>query len=148
MDWRVRWLQGVNRWRSVYLLVLLVFLLGAYPHIVGASGEGRTLFSALFSLVMLAGLYSVSRNRWRFALVALLLLPSMVGNWIAFEDEGKLVLNGLTAMFFFVMAGLVLHYVFVARARIGDRLCGALSVYLLIGMAFAQLYEAVYAVYP
>jgi hypothetical protein len=52
------------------------------------------------------------------------------------------------ATFYLVMSVLVLRYVFRGRANILDRLCGALSVYFLMGLAFSEIYQVVYLIEP
>jgi hypothetical protein len=143
-------LATLRNWRCLYLLVAIVALLALYPYLLGNSW-GVILFDALFTAVMLFGLYSVSRSRAQLLGMGLLLLPAVLGNWIEFDAERRtweFMLTALTGAFFFLLASLVLRHVFTGRTQIGDRLAGALSVYFLIGIGFAEIYQLVYMVEP
>ena len=144
------WLKTVDGWRCLYLLVSIVALLALYPYLLSRAWS-NFLYDALFNAVMLFGLYSVARTRMQFFGLGLLLVPLLIGNWAEFGEgqrSAELALTAATAAFFFLLAGLVLRHVFIGRTRVGDRLCGALSVYLLLGLAFAQLYQLVYLAEP
>ena len=92
--------------------------------------------TALGQIVLLLLLVSLSG-------LGLLLVPLLIGNWAEFGEGQRSVevaVTAATAAFFFLLAGLVLRHVFIGRTRMGDRLCGALSIYLLLvayGIAIA-----------
>ncbi len=141
------WHDHFDNWRCLWLLLSLMVLIASYPYLVGgADGEGW-LYEALFTWVMLWGLYSVARSRRQFAVAALLLLPALLNSWTDLDESHRMfdfVLSLATFAFFSVMSVMVLHYVFTGSKHMTDRLCGALSVYFLMGLAFSQLYHAIY----
>ena len=60
---RANFTRPLERLRCFYLLISLVALLALYPYLTVEDGLDDPGFSALFSMVMLFGLYSVARNR-------------------------------------------------------------------------------------
>ncbi len=139
-----------DRFRCLYLLLSLVALMALYPYL-GRDGVEARLFNGLFTAVMLFGLYAVSRSPVQFYVSGALLLPALVGSWTATAGENELlevVLAACLVTFFGVLSVLVLRYVFTACNYVADRLCGALSVYLLMGIAFSEIYRMLYVFDP
>ncbi len=144
-----RWIERFGRWRCTYLLVSLVALLALYPYFPGDGSTEALLFSVLVSLVMLAGVFSVSRSPRQFVVAAVLFVPAMFDNWLILESRtAAAVLLISSVAFFVVMAVLVLRYVFNSDSEVADRLCGVLSVYFLMGIGFADLYRLVNLIEP
>jgi voltage-gated potassium channel len=144
------WLGTLDRWRCLHLLLAIVVLLAAYPYLM-SQPQLVYLYDALVTAVMLFGLYAVSRTRVQFIGIGLFLLVVVVGRWsdLARDSAGSAIAFGaLAGAFYFSMAVLVLRYVFSGRTNVGDRLCGALSVYFLMGLGFAEIYGVMYSAEP
>ena len=145
------WFATFDRLRCLYLLISITALMALYPYLTVEDDKADPGFTALFSAVMLFGLYSVARSQRQFWFTAALLRPAMLANWTDFEGNSQrleVILTGFLVAFFVLLSVLVLRYVFSGRKNIPDRLCGALSVYLLMGLAFAEIYAAIYAAAP
>jgi hypothetical protein len=143
-------MQTLDQWRCLALLVTILVLLITYPYLLGQT-RLVVFYDVLFGAVMMSGLYSVSRTPAQFFSMGSLLLVSMFGKWLELgvDNVGFDAALGLfTAFFFMAMALLVLRHVFSGRTHTGDRLCGALSVYFIMGLAFAEIYRAVYQLIP
>ena len=145
------WFATLDRLRCLFLLISIAGLMALYPYLTVEDDQADHAFTALFSAVMLLGLYSVARSRRQFWFTAALLLPAMLANWTNLEPVHPLlegILSGFVVAFFLLLSVLVLRYVFSGQKNIPDRLCGALSVYLLMALAFAEIYAAIYVVAP
>jgi len=145
-----RYMQTLAQWRCLALLVTILVLLITYPYLLGHA-HLVVLYDVLFGAVMMSGLYSVSRTPAQLFSMGSLLLVCILGKWVDLGDDNvglDAVLGILTALFFTAMAVMVLGHVFSGRTHVGDRLCGALSVYFIMGFAFAEIYRAVYQLIP
>ncbi len=130
--------------RCTLLLASLVLLLILYPYLEGEAGQVGLLLELVTSTVLLAGLFAISRRVWELLLALALIVPALLGNWSgahAAASLPELLMVASEAAFFIFMTGMLLRYVISDRLIVGDRLQGALSVYLLIGVSFSTLYE-------
>lgn len=135
-------LRFVDRQRCSLLLGALVLLLIVYPYLEGDAGS--FVLELITSVVLLAGLYAISRKKWEFVAGGLLIVPALVGNWSgARADESLLELVLVTSeiAFFGFMTAMIFGYVMSKRLLVGDRVQGALSAYLLLGVTFSSIYE-------
>jgi len=147
----------LSSWRGSYSVLLLsllaIFLLNplldmAFP----SSGIlKRIVIDILVSIMWLAALYSVSRNQPLFIVASLLLAPALVGRW-AFYAVNEPIFVILSHMFAFGLLGFVatviLSRVLQAERVTLDIVSGAISVYLVIGMAWAFLFASIELFHP
>lgn len=141
---------GIRRHRFVLLLASLVLLLLLSPLLEGGPA-GTLLLALLFSLVMLAAVLAASARRRTLWVALGFAIPWLYLTWLhpLWRADGtdlaaSLLLIGLAL---FVLA-LVLGRV-VRAERVGlDILCGALAVYLLIGVVWAVSYTVIEALSP
>ena len=131
---------------SLLLLVLLLPLVGGDERVFGFRLVGFCEFA-----ILVAAVFSVSRQR-RTRLIALLLASPLfvtTGASTATENTTLLVANSvLLALFFGFIACIVLQDVLTARHVTGDKIVGAICVYLLIGIICALLYSLIEALHP
>ncbi len=147
---RAGWLQSRDVGLSGLLaaLVLVVFVLRP---LVDLGLAGRRLVELAIALVLLLGMWTVWGGRARMAAMSLVVGISegiRALHWLG--DSPRLgpwtgLASAVTIVIFMV---LVLATVFQARAVSWRQIEGAVAVYLLFALAWAQLYESVEAVSP
>jgi len=137
-----------------FMLLFLVLLLFvaiplSYAGLIG--GQGDLLIAAGFSLLGVSGVLSVTRTRGaRIAGLLAMTAPISVG-WYHALLPGPLtgVIRAVLVVIALAwLAGLTLQHVFRGGAITLARLQGAIAVYLLVGMIFAELYWIVLQVNP
>ena len=134
------------------LLVTLMMLMVLGP--VGRQfGLGDFTNTILVSMVLLSGLYAVSRRKGMIGVVALFGLAAFMVHWLVFVNVwDKLALFGaeITGMLFFGLIGfMLLQDILSRRGNVSWSLInGALSVYLIMGIVFAFAYSFLYTITP
>lgn len=139
------------KWRCSVLLAALLSLLALYPTLGAQVFVGTVLLDLLASAVLVAAVYATAQRPWQLTLALVLCVPTLLGRWLGVDQDGSVtgVLLASTEIGFFALSVLlVFGYVLSGHAHIGDRIAGALSVYLLIGVMFAEIYLLVEAVAP
>jgi len=141
----------LDRYRHAYLLFSLFLLLTVRPFL-GDELLGIALFDLLFFLTMGTSVLACARTR-RHAIIGLILAIAVVfERWeLLLSGEGMLmkVLPWLGLIFFAYVTVLVLRDVFVGTTRVSaDTICGAISAYLLMGLAWTFAYAALEVAEP
>ncbi len=132
--------------RPVFLLVILFLLL-----LVGPAFEGRAfaalVLSSFFTLLLLSAALAVSRQRWLVVTIGCMGVPWVVLSWLGGSLELgvhlKVLQMSLQAVFAGFLVVLWMHSVLTSRTVSANTLCRAVSVYLLIGLAWASMYAIV-----
>ena len=141
----------VQQHRFKMLLISLSLLLLAHP-IAERWPHARVLFHLLFDLVLLVSLLSIRRYKLGFALGVFFGIPAFLSFWsrISFpridaltSREFDIFGNYAMGIFLAIIAVYVLRSVFEGREVTTDRLCGALSVFLLFGITWGFFYTAI-----
>lgn len=139
------WIHGRAARRASYKLLFLslVLLLAGTPvlELVGVSGRG--IFSALFVLAFVSCLAAALLHaRWLFLLLLALLAVEAAS--LLVPPGSRPFAEGLRLGVLLLLQGLMLAILLadVARARrvTTDTILGACSVYLLLGLLFAQVF--------
>jgi hypothetical protein len=150
MDERVRggipvWTDRAHRYRFRILLVSLLVLLAVVPLTV-ASPEGDLVLWIAISLVIVSGLLSMRRERFLLGIAILLGVPVLISHWVAFMDPAipyELLQALIPISFFVFFTVFLLRSVVTGDEVTGDVIAGALSVYLLLGLTWAFLYQGI-----
>lgn len=133
---------------SVLLISLcILFLIG--PLVPGDQGFSDKLFGVEILVVLISCLRAVSRSRRFFLFMALFTLVNVVlGSYELIEsDDGALM--GSVVLFirfiYFVMVFFsIMHYVMDRSPVTADKICGAVSAYMIMGIAWAFVYALLY----
>ena len=128
--------------RFLYLLIALVAFITVVP-ILEELGYGGMIFTILVSTLLLLAAYAVSERRGQFILALSLACPAFVLRWINnFRESPWLVFvaDVLTILFLVLVAMLILSHVLKAERVSREKIFGALSVYLLLGVIWAFLF--------
>lgn len=126
----------MSRWRFTGLLASLAAFFLLTPL---SRGPGVTV-SALFAVVLLVGVYAVSRDRGAAVRAGTLALLALVLRLCALAAGGaglELAAGAASTAFLAYTAWLVLRRVMAPGHVDGDRIAGAVCVYLLLGLTWA-----------
>ena len=134
-----------DRGLSLLLIILLILIF-----VVPASGfsehGGRLVIDALFSLLMLAGVSAISRQRTATIVVSVIAVAGLAIRWLgqfapSQSMEIAVALSGVVSVA--TLAYVVLSQVLRAGSVNKHRIMGAIAVYLLFGLAWGEAYLAV-----
>ena len=130
--------------RFLILTLTLFGLLLAYPF-WSRDALGLATFDLVFWGVILASIYAVSEKRWTFWTSLSLAVPALLSDiTVYFFRENWLVLTSclLDLIFLVFVTGVVIAYVVRQEHISMDKVLGAISGYLLIGLVWALIYGA------
>ena len=133
---------------------VLLWTLGALMvlrPIIEEFGSRPWLLPLFITIVMLASVWSVSKDRRHVIVVAILALIAAGGEWSRLTAYGlDQVVPGLAALIAFAWIAVVLaRDVFREREYISaDMIYGGINVYLLVSLAFAAAYKVQFLLVP
>lgn len=139
-------------WRHRYtvLLILIVTLLGVLPLIRGDELAVSSV-KLLLSAILLFGIYVGRRMRRDLIIGIALGVPVLVGRWLpqySTDLRVFLTVDLLTAVFLLYITIMILNQVLSARRVTLDTIAGAVCAYFLVGLAWAFVYSAMFAINP
>ncbi len=146
-----RLLTSLGRRRYAILLGSLLGVSVLHPLIYGKT-IGQGTYDSLFSVLLIAAIFAVGQKRRPLVLALSFGLPSLVLTWLIYAIAGSAVTGydpwiigryAVHMSFFAVVAAHVLHDVLRADRVTADKLCGAISVYLLLGVIWALIYSTI-----
>ncbi len=145
-----RFLTIEIRHRYTVLLIFIVIFLTVVPFI---AGDELAIFSArlVLSVILVYGIYAGGRMRWDLVPASVLGIPVLVGRWLpqySTDIRVFLAIDILTAVFLLYLTIMILNQVLSARRVTLDTIAGAVCAYLLIGLAWAFVYRAMFAINP
>ncbi len=138
------WVQwGRARGRCFYLLLSIIALLASYPYLGEDPYTPPVAVRLMGTLVQLAAVYALADRRWTLIVALVLMVPSFLDQW--FPDARmwpEFIISGAAAsvLFYAFTTLIVLGYVLRGQRVTEDKLYGAISVYLLIGITFSALF--------
>lgn len=142
--------HSMTRGNFFYLLFSLLLLLLLIPFFEG-SVVGNTVVDLAFSAVLLSAIYAVSERKQQFMIAIVLAIPMIVTRWANhFLKNDFLILaaEGFTILFLVFTVVLILSYVLRDEEVTANKIYGALSVYLLIGLIWALLFVMIEGMWP
>ncbi len=131
------------------LLAILVALLVAHPLLIEAGLDG--VFRLAFALAMIVLCWTVSRQRSTTMLAVALAVPAGIAQVAAWSAPGRLSMvfaATLTALLLTLVLVVVLRAVLAPGPVTGDRIAGAVCVYLLLGMVWAMFHTLLWTLQP
>ncbi len=130
--------------RCFYLFVVLLALIGVSPFLEGA--RGTYLLAGFNAFIVLAAAAALGRTALSF-LVVFCLVGAAVGlRFTSLERGSEALFNWalvLHALVYITVLALLLRYVFGPEVMDGDRLWGAASAYLMIGILWCLVYALI-----
>jgi voltage-gated potassium channel Kch len=107
--------------------------------------------NGLFILVILSGVFSASPSSRLRQLMLVVAIPIALIRWISIASTRNVWLalqHGFSAVFFGMIAVMLIMRVFERGPKTGHRVQGAVAVYLMQGMMWAALYQLVDVMLP
>ncbi len=136
--------------RCFWLFVVLVVLIGAVSF-VPATDHGRLALSFINMLVLIAAVAAVGRTTLSFVIALLLAVAAVWFQYLGLWRDNDMELAEswmFSAALYFITTTYLLRYVFQPRIMTQDKLFGAASAYLMIGVLWAYLYAIIGFFYP
>ena len=146
-------LKQYRSWRFLVLLLTLILVLVIQPMLRGFSSRSP-VFSVLYSLVLVAAIFSVSGGQWPRRAAVILGVPALLGRWLAYllaaggDDFITLSDHFIEILFLAFVAVMILRAIFTQGSVSLDSIFGAVCAYLLLGMAWGSLYSVVEVMQP
>jgi hypothetical protein len=128
--------------RCFYLFFALLMLLVALPFL-GQTVGGRIAANGINLLILLTAIAAVGRSRGAFLIGVLLAVPMVAFQLLGFSlgETRYLALTWVFgAAFYFATIVYLLRYVFSPEVMSVDKLYGAASVYLMLGLLWLYFY--------
>jgi Ion channel len=137
----------LRNWGMLILLLLLVAGIFVIPALVPEGTTWRLLSDLVITLVLISGVMAIADHRKLAVALAVLALLVITVRWVEwFASPGNLVtfrhLSTLAACV--LLASAVGINVFAPGRSIGDRVFGAIVLYLLVGLIASFAYSALY----
>ena len=145
---RIAWLRtsGMSA-----LLVLLVFVVFMLPTLIQFGTAWHIITDIVVILILASGVVAVVEHRrlaTALAIVALLVLAMRIAEWFT-PHQLLPVLRDISTLGALVLLAIAVGInVFAPGRAIGDRLFGAIVVYLLLGLIWGVMYSAIGAHSP
>ncbi len=136
--------------RSFWLLLSLFALILAIP-IAEKTGIGEGSIKVAFALVILSGIYRAGRRRGGFLIAVTIALLWLALAWLTHASEAihiKIADGVLFVLFGSYTMLVVLEHVVSAEDVDFDILCGGVSLYLLLGVTWAVVYQLLESTAP
>lgn len=136
-------------WAADAALTVLLILLATYVfilHPLVPVGSLRFFASVLFSLVLVSGAMTISRNRVFRGFVFVWAVLTLLVLWAAYlvPHPALIVVElCLTLAFLVLLLILILGQVFRGGRTTAHRIMGAVTAYLLIGLTWSLIYYAI-----
>ena len=138
--------------RCFYLFLSILILIVVAPFLT-ETVHGRVLVQAVQVLVLIASVAAVGRTTMPFVIALLLGIPAFVfqsGITFGYGDPQtfRIWSSVFHGAFYLVAVVYLLRYVFSPDVMTDDKLFGAASVYLMLGILFAYAYLVVQVLDP
>jgi len=143
------------RGRKLYLLLALIGLLLLYPSFQ-AGPHGALFMLLLNSATLIGGVYAVSEKRSHVVIAISIAVPQIIVSILTYSlrSGNELIrllanLESVLLIVFYVFTLLLVYSHVISGTKVTrDRLYGAVSAYLLIGMAWASGYRLLEGLHP
>jgi hypothetical protein len=129
---------------TMLLIFLLAYIFFLYP--LGWVGSFRPLTTVFFSLILITGAITASRNRIFRTLVLSWGLLAFILMWVRYLFPYQTVIfvaNCLALFFLVLLTSLILGQALREGPTTSHRIMGAVAAYLLIGMVWSLAYYLV-----
>ncbi len=139
--------------RCTALLVSLVVLLVIFFVVDGSTRGGRLLMTVATTTVFIGGIATISDSAHYGVIGFLLMLPPVVMDWLitalGWENSNVFLVPSLYSLPFYIFLLYVISsYVFQAGKVTQDKMQGAICLYLMLGLLWANAYRVVYMLNP
>ena len=150
---RISMVEAFLKGRFSAFLVLLALLFLVVPLVPADLGVAKKVFD-IFILAMLAScLRAVSRSRTFFLfMIAFTVLNLGLGSYgIVADEDGQgfgIVMLVVRIVYFILVFLSIMNYVLDSGPVTGDKICGAISAYMMMGIVWGFIYALFYSIDP
>jgi hypothetical protein len=130
--------RRLGEWQYLYLLIALVVMLLAYPYAGGGGALG--VAAVLIPIASVVALATHRRHRAIPAALGIVTLAGIVQEAAGAEVLPLLAVGGGALLLFAYTTVFILWRVLRSERVTGDTLCGAIAVYLMIGLTWSLGY--------
>jgi hypothetical protein len=155
MTYMQRWQEHVARLRNggmVILLMLLVITVFVLPLVVTSSSViDRVAQDVLLSAILVSGLVAAADGTKGLAWFALAMLAAIVVRWMGWLSQkgvGLVIFDEVGLLSLTLLGALLGTRVFGAGTVTRNRIGGAVALYMLVGLVWADAYQLVSMVVP
>jgi len=139
--------------RFSLFLTTMVAMFFIMPIVGRERGVVDRIFSWVTILVLLSCMRAISRTRLYFILMAVLTGINIVltgaGNIISYDVPAfSIFAMGFNAFYYILVFFNIMRFVLSDEEVTGDKICGAISAYMLMGVIWAQIYTIFYTINP
>lgn len=130
-----------------FLFMFLLVELALYPY-ASHLGALSPWYRMLSVLVVIASVYAVSFRRWTWIIALILAVPVAVHRGILYEMTASklgLIGGGISIAFDIFIIVVIFRRAFQTREVTSDAIFAAVSIYLLLGFTFANIYDMLVA---
>ncbi len=132
--------------RPVFLMVSLFLLLLVHPLVEDRAFAGR-LVSGFFTLIMVSAALAVMKDRRLVTIMAVVGVPTIALRWgvefLQLEGLAAALSGALVVVFLLFIVGVLVTSLMRTQTVTVNTLCRAVAAYLLMGFAWAVVYEVV-----
>ncbi len=142
--------QAFLKDRFLFLLISILCLLLLAPIFRGFVGI-RILMNAFITVILISGVYAVSKKKHIPIIAALLALPMVTSIWLNhFVEIPSLVLVGdcFGITFIAFLVAVILSYIFGEQEVTSNVIYGAIVVYLIIAIKRAYVFSVLESIHP
>ncbi len=144
-----KFIKLYTRGRWVYLFFALIALLVVYPYVEESEyGQAPLVLYLLKALVVLAIIYEVSYTKWQFFLALMIALPSLFFNWFPETDAFRIIRIFLDTLLYVYAIFMILSILMPQQSADIETIYGAISLYILLGLCWANLYGLIELMSP
>jgi hypothetical protein len=133
------------------LLALLVAIVFVLPAVMVSDSTGRIASDLAFSALLVAGAITAAESRWVRVSVASLAGAAFLVRWAAFAEASEaliIVREASTLVVVLLFAMIVAARVFRSGPVTHHRIQGAVAVFLLLGLVWANAYQLLHLMRP
>ena len=155
MTYIERWLDYAARLRDygmIIFLTLLVVTVFVIPVVVTSSSLlDRISQDVLLSAILVSGVVAASDRSKVFIWIALVVLVALVvrwAGWLAASGHGFVLRDYFGILSLTLLGAVIAKQVFGAGAITRDRMMGAVALYIMVGLVWADAYQLIYRTIP
>lgn len=145
-----KWFGNSDYGLAALLVLLVVYIFFIYPLLGGDAFSGGAV-SIAFTLILIAGIAATSHHSAIRLGIVVLAVIALLSHWFHVLVGGTAahVISAAAAILFFTMQTWFLSVRVFASGTVNVyRICGAVAVYLILGVLWANAYVFIYLVQP
>lgn len=146
-------IDALLKGRFSYMLISMVAMFFVVPLVGRNQGVVDELFGWFSIVVLVSCLRAISRSRRFFYFMLLLTITNVIlsGSEIVIQDESQsflMIVLGFKVFYFLLVFLSIMRFVLNSGEVTGDKICGAISAYFLMGVIWSLLYTMFYHLDP